>query len=73
MGAFGLFRLMKVTLGELRSMIKSAIAGSHPSEAYSRDLVDDPAMDKDTKYVSKKRKKKISKFLKDMGLAGQSA
>lgn len=60
---------MKMTVGELREVMRSAMGGSDPNEAYSADSIDDPLFNKDSKYVSRKRKKHIKKFLRDLGLA----
>lgn len=53
----------------LREFIRLTLGGSHPSEAYDKESVKDPAFNKDSKYVSKKRKKKIKSFLRDLGLS----
>ena len=50
-------------------MIREALAGSHPSESYDQDIIDDPAWNKKSTYVPDKRKKKIKSFLKAMGLS----
>lgn len=62
---------MRLTIGELKEIIKKSIAGSQQDEAFDKDLVDDPAMDKESVHVSKERKKKIAKFLNDIGLTSK--
>lgn len=61
---------MFITVGELRALIREeTLGGSHPSEAYDKDLTDDPAWKKNSMQVPDKRKKKIKSFLKAMGLS----
>lgn len=62
---------MKLTIRELKKIIKCSIGGSEPNEAFDKDLVDDPAFDKESLHVSQKRKKKIKTFLNDMGLTSK--
>lgn len=62
---------MRVTLGELRRLIREGLGGSNPNEAYDKDLADDPAMSKKSVYVPDDVKKPIKKYLKAMGLSGR--
>ena len=62
---------MKLTVGQLKKLTKEVIAGSQQDEAYDKDIVDDPAFDKNSLHVSNERKKKIKSFLIDMGLTSK--
>jgi hypothetical protein len=65
---------MKLTLGELRSVISEAIdcwGGSHPEETYDELLEDDPTLAKHSVLVPDDVKKSISKWSKAMGLSGR--
>lgn len=44
------------------------IGGSEYNEAYDKNIVDDPAFEKESVYVPLKRKKEIKDFLKSIGL-----
>ena len=58
---------MKVTVRRLRQLIREALrSGSQPEEAYSVDLIDDPALKKKSVYVPDDVKVKIKKWMKDM-------
>lgn len=59
---------MKVKVSTLRKTIRKALAGSDPNEAYGMISVDDPIFDKESKFVPKKRKEEVKKFLDDIGL-----
>ena len=60
---------VKLSLGELRRLIRESLAGSHPSEAYDKDLADDPSLNKRSVYVPNDVKKPIKRWLKAMGLS----
>lgn len=60
---------MKITLGELREMIRKSLAGSLPEESYSEELMDDPDFKSDSVYVPNSVKKKIRSWAKDMKLS----
>ena len=60
---------MKITLGELRKIIKRSISGSQPEEAYSEELLDDPAYKEKSVLVRDDAKKKITSWAKDMKLS----
>lgn len=60
---------MRVTLGELRRLIREALGGSHPNEAYDKDLADDPALKKKSKYVPDDVKRPIKRWLTAVGLS----
>lgn len=62
---------MKITIGELRQLIQRSLGGSHPEEAYDKELVDDPSFKKDSVYVPNWAKKKIRKWMKDMKLSSK--
>lgn len=60
---------MKITLHQLRELIREVIAGSHPEEAYSEELLDDPAFKEKSVLVRDAAKKKIKSWAKDMKLS----
>ena len=61
---------MKITIRRLRQIIRESIkGGSHPDESYDKELMDDPAFEKDSVYVPNWAKKKIRKWAKDMKLS----
>jgi len=60
---------MKITLQQLRELIREVIAGSHPEEAYSEELLDDPAFKEKSVLVRDTAKKKIKSWAKDMKLS----
>ena len=64
---------MRLSIGELRRLIREGLGGSHPSEAYDKDLADDPALKKKSKYVPDDVKKSIRKWSKLMGLSRDKA
>ena len=64
---------MRMTVGTLRSIINEVIAGSEQSEAYDRDLVDDPELSKHSVIVPDDVKKPVKKWLRSMGLARKKA
>lgn len=60
---------MKMTIGQLREAIRRALGGSHPDEAYDKELMDDPSFKEDSVYVPNWAKKKIKKWMSDMKLS----
>lgn len=77
--AFGLTDVLKgwamtefkksTTIGEIRLLVREVLRGSDPNEAYDKDLMDDPAIDKHSQYVPSDVKGKIRKYFKSMGLS----
>lgn len=65
---------MKLTLGELRQLIREATddcwGGSRPEEMYEEELMDDPALAKRSTYVPNDIKRSIRSWAKKMGLSG---
>lgn len=59
---------MRLTVAELRRIIREGLAGSHPEQAYEGDLADDPAMKKKSVLVPDDIKRPIGKWMKAMGL-----
>ena len=59
---------MRITIGELRKIIKETIAGSQPDETYEDLLLDDPDFNKPSVYVRDDAKKKIKAWAKAMKL-----
>ena len=59
---------MKITIGELRKLIKEALGGSQPDETYEDLLLDDPTFNKLSVYVRDDAKKKIKAWAKAMKL-----
>jgi hypothetical protein len=60
---------MKITIGQLREVIKKSLAGSQPDEAYSEELLDDPVFQEKSVYVPDWAKKKIKSWARDMKLS----
>ena len=60
---------MRLTVGQLREVIRKSIGGSHPDESYDKELMDDPAFAEDSVYVPNWAKKKIKAWAKDMKLS----
>ena len=60
---------MRITLGELRELVRRSLAGSHPEESYDKELMDDPAFEEESVYVPNWAKKKIKSWAKDMKLS----
>lgn len=60
---------VKLTISQLRHIIKEAIAGSQPEENYSEELLDDPAFNKKSVYVPDDVKKKLRKWYRAMKLS----
>ena len=59
---------MKITIGQLRKIIRESLSGSQPEESYKIHLLDDPAFQEDSVLVPNDIKKKIKKWAKDMKL-----
>lgn len=60
---------MKMTVGQIRVMIRKSLSGSQPEESYVKELMDDPAFNKKSVYVPNSSKKKIKSWAKDMKLS----
>lgn len=60
---------MRMTVGQLREIVRRVIAGSQPSEAYSMELMDDPAFSEKSLYVGNDVKEKIRIWAKAMKLS----
>jgi len=60
---------MKITIGQLREVIKRSLAGSQPDETYSEELLDDPTFQEKSVYVPDWAKKKIKSWARDMKLS----
>lgn len=60
---------MKITIGQLREVIKKSLAGSQPDETYSEELLNDPAFEEKSVYVPDWAKKKIKSWARDMKLS----
>lgn len=60
---------MRITIRQLREVIRRNLAGSHPDESYSMELLDDPTFKEKSVYVSDDIKDKIRKWAKDMKLS----
>jgi hypothetical protein len=59
---------MKLTIKQLKSLIRESLAGSHPDEWYNNYLLEDPKFEEKSLYVPDDIKNTISKWAKDMGL-----
>lgn len=62
---------MKIKLGELKKLIRNSLAGSHPEEAYDKELIEDPTFEKKSVYAPDEVKKKIKSWMKDMKLSSK--
>jgi hypothetical protein len=62
---------MKLSIGQLREVIRKSLAGSQPEESYSIELMGDPAFSEKSVYVPDDIKKKIRKWAKDMKLSSR--
>lgn len=60
---------MRMTVKRLRQLIRESLAGSHPDETYSEELMDDDDFKQPSVYVPNWAKKKIKAWAKDMGLS----
>jgi hypothetical protein len=62
---------MKLTIGELKRIVREAvIGGSHPSESYGKELMDDPKFVERSVMVPDDIKHSIKKWCRSMGLSG---
>jgi hypothetical protein len=59
---------MKISVGELRKLIRETYGGSLPDETYDTELLDDPAFNKESTWVPNDIKLAIKKWAKAMGL-----
>lgn len=62
---------MKITLGQLRRIIREVVGGSQPDETYSEELLDDPGFKEKSVLVRDDAKKKIRAWAKDMKLSSK--
>jgi len=62
---------MRITLGQLRSLIREALGGSQPDETYSEELLDDPGFKEKSVFVRDDAKKKIKSWAKAMKLSSK--
>jgi hypothetical protein len=60
---------MKLSIKQLRNIIKEVIGGSQPDEAYGEELLDDPGFKEKSVLVRDDAKKKIKAWAKDMKLS----
>lgn len=60
---------MRLTLSELRRLVREGLGGSRPEETYEGDLMDDPAIKKQSKLVPDDIKRPIKRWVKAMGLS----
>lgn len=60
---------MKITVRQLREIIKNAFAGSQPDETHTDELLDDPGFKAPSVLVRDDAKKKIKSWAKDMKLS----
>ena len=60
---------MKLTVEQLRRIIREVIGGSQPDETYSEELSDDPGFKEKSVLVRDDAKKKIKAWAKDMKLS----
>ena len=60
---------MKITIAELRVIIREAFSGSQPDETYDKELMDDPAFKQKSVYVPDWAKKRIKTWAKKMKLS----
>jgi len=58
----------RITLGQLRVIIREVYGGSLPDETYDYELLDDPKNKEKSTYVPDDIKDAIRKWAKDMGL-----
>jgi hypothetical protein len=59
---------MRITIGQLRRLIRESLGGSQPEESYSIELLDDPHWNTPSVYVADDIKEKIKKWAIDMKL-----
>jgi hypothetical protein len=60
---------MRITIRQLREIIKRSLSGSQPDETYTQELLDDPKIKEKSVYVPDDIKKKIRSWAKDMKLS----
>ena len=60
---------MKITIKNLREIIRQSLSGSHPEESYNEELMNDPAFSEKSVYVPDDVKKKIRSWMSDMKLS----
>lgn len=60
---------MKLSVKQLRHIIREVIGGSQPDETYSEELLDDPGFKEKSVLVRDDAKKKIKAWAKDMKLS----
>ena len=60
---------MKLTIKELREIIRETISGSFPEESYKDELLDDHSFKGKSVFVRDDAKKKIKSWAKDMKLS----
>jgi hypothetical protein len=58
----------RITVGQLRDIIREVYGGSLPDETYDDELLDDPTFKEESTYVPDDIKDSIKKWAKDMGL-----
>ena len=61
---------MKITIRELKELIREVYGGSLPDETYETELLDDPANKGKSVLVPDDIKHSIKKWAKEMGLHG---
>lgn len=62
---------MRITIEQLRQVIREVLAGSQPEESYSEELLDDPGFKKKSVFVRDDAKEKIKSWAKDMKLSSK--
>lgn len=62
---------MKLTVSQLRSIIRESLGGSHPNESYDKDLMDDDAFNSKSVMVPDDIKDPIRKWMKSMGMTSK--
>lgn len=69
LSSMSIHKLMKVTIRQLREIVRKSLRGSQPEESYDQELMDDPALKKSSVYVPNHVKKKIKAWARDMKLS----
>jgi hypothetical protein len=62
---------MKISVRNLRRLIREAMRGSHPEESYDKGILQDPAYRKKSVYVPDDVKEKIEVWLKQMKMSDE--
>lgn len=62
---------MRMTVGDLRLLIRETLAGSHPDETYDEELLDDDSFKKPSVYVPDWAKDRIRAWARDMKLSSK--